>query len=405
MAKVGADRVVLRSEQAPGAQESSSLRPQPHAGAAPIRSELTVPPTHALLAGLLTALLLGDATGTAAADPLPPPAPEPLATYAFLARADDPVDALAASSVAAILGGVVLLTPTSALAAEARAALVSLAPDVVVLAGGTAALSSDVEDVVTAIPLAVRRISGAGRVQTAAALAALPAELGAGRPVLTGTQVVGDASLGGILAVDALTVQDTGRVAGLNADRLDDLDSTDFLRSTDIADVLRPADVADVLRQSDVRSLTATNLVEASTPSTFIGFGQPIVEVVEAAVVTADECGGGATRHRYLVEATTTAQFEPPVNTDFVTLQGLVGIDLGTTIPATADEGLTLATLQAHASGVDQAAMAFRRVVDAVPPGDHTATLLMETVDSESSYSARAVHAVLTATDLGYDCV
>src|SRR5687768_2503675 len=70
---------------------------------------------------------------------------EPLPRIAFLARADDPVDALAAGAVAGALGSIVLLTDTDALSPAAAQGLADFAPDLVVIAGGTDAVSAEVE--------------------------------------------------------------------------------------------------------------------------------------------------------------------------------------------------------------------------------------------------------------------
>src|SRR5680860_1813325 len=80
-----------------------------------------------------------------------PAEPQPLQTFAFLARSDNPVDALAASSVAGQLGAPVYLTGTAGLDAQARDGLVNTDPQVVVLAGGTSALSDTVEREVRAL--------------------------------------------------------------------------------------------------------------------------------------------------------------------------------------------------------------------------------------------------------------
>lgn len=85
---------------------------------------------------------------------------------AFLARADNPVDALAASSVAAQFGGVVLLTPSDHLGSDARQGLSDYRPDLVILAGGEAALSPQVEEDVRNAGYNVRRVGGVSRTDT-----------------------------------------------------------------------------------------------------------------------------------------------------------------------------------------------------------------------------------------------
>lgn len=95
---------------------------------------------------------------------------------AVVARADDPVDALAASAMAAQLGGTVLLTPQDHLGVDAQEGIGDLRPDVVVLAGGEAALSpqvrQDLEDLAAQpeISFTVDRVAGPNRLATARAL-------------------------------------------------------------------------------------------------------------------------------------------------------------------------------------------------------------------------------------------
>lgn len=131
------------------------------------------PPARPLL--LLALLLLGVLGG---AGVVRAQAPAPPRT-AVLARADDPVDALSASAVAGQLGGVVLLTAPDALSPDAQAGLEAFGPELVILAGGTQALSPAVEDQAAALGVPVRRVAGGSRLETSRALAALPAELGA----------------------------------------------------------------------------------------------------------------------------------------------------------------------------------------------------------------------------------
>lgn len=132
-------------------------------------------------------------------DPTAPP------RTAVLARADDPVDALSASAVAAQLGGVVLLTAPDALSDEARAGLEAFGPELVVLAGGADALSPAVEEQAAALGVPVRRVAGSSRLATSQALAALPAELG--------TAFLGTAG----------TAANSERLSGLTLDQVEDL--------------------------------------------------------------------------------------------------------------------------------------------------------------------------------------
>ncbi|HEX9890071.1 MAG TPA: cell wall-binding repeat-containing protein [Nitriliruptorales bacterium] len=125
-------------------------------------------------ATLVALLALGATAATVLARSAAPP------SIVVLARADNPVDALAASTVAAQLGGVVLLTFPAELGAAARDGILAADPDLVILAGGEAALMPKVQTDVEALGYDTRRVAGEGRTETAAALAALLDEYDAG---------------------------------------------------------------------------------------------------------------------------------------------------------------------------------------------------------------------------------
>ncbi|HVM52903.1 MAG TPA: cell wall-binding repeat-containing protein [Acidimicrobiales bacterium] len=80
-------------------------------------------------------------------------------------------DALAAGPLSASQGMPILLTEGGALNAHAQAALESLDIEQVLIAGGPAAVSDAVVDAIEAMGIAVRRVAGASRQATAAALA------------------------------------------------------------------------------------------------------------------------------------------------------------------------------------------------------------------------------------------
>lgn len=92
---------------------------------------------------------------------------------AFLARADEPIDALGASAVAGALGAPLLVTDPERLSENVGLALAGLDPGLVILVGGVEALSDAVEADVRALGLTTRRVGGATRVETAEAVAAL----------------------------------------------------------------------------------------------------------------------------------------------------------------------------------------------------------------------------------------
>ncbi len=85
-------------------------------------------------------------------------------------------DALAAGPMAGALGAPVLLSPGDRLLPSVAAELDRLGPDVVLLMGGRAALSADLEAAIRAEGFTVERISGPNRYATAAAAAVTAVE-------------------------------------------------------------------------------------------------------------------------------------------------------------------------------------------------------------------------------------
>jgi uncharacterized protein YkwD len=87
-----------------------------------------------------------------------------------LARADDFADALAGAVLAGALGGPVLLVGRDRVASSVRAEIERLGPQRVYVLGGQSAVS---DGALTGLPVAVRRLAGADRYATAAAVAAV----------------------------------------------------------------------------------------------------------------------------------------------------------------------------------------------------------------------------------------
>ena len=94
---------------------------------------------------------------------------EPGAPVAYVARADDFPDALAAGPLAAATRGPILLTPSTELAAATAAELARLTPAKVVVLGGTQAVSAEVEAAIAAAH-PTERLAGGTRFETAAAI-------------------------------------------------------------------------------------------------------------------------------------------------------------------------------------------------------------------------------------------
>ncbi len=117
---------------------------------------------------------------------------------AYVARADDFPDALAAGPLAAATGGPILLTATSELAAPTAEELARLAPAKVIVLGGSEAVSDAVLAAIGARGLGVERLAGPSRFDTAAAIAA---QLGAVDTVYVATgERFPDALVGGVAA-------------------------------------------------------------------------------------------------------------------------------------------------------------------------------------------------------------
>ena len=116
----------------------------------------------------------------------------------YVATGENFPDALGAGPVAAIVKGPILLVAQNSIPGETAAELTRLAPDRIVIVGGTAVVSSSVEAGLVAYAPTVERIAGANRYDTAARLSA-----------------------------STFPVAASG--AGGDADTLDGLDSTDFL--------------------------------------------------------------------------------------------------------------------------------------------------------------------------------
>ena len=152
---------------------------------------------------------------------------EPAPRLVILARSDNPADALAAGPVGGALGAPVLLTPTAALHPTTAAALEDSQPDLVVLAGGTAALSEAVEQAVSDLGIETRRVAGADRHETAVLISALLSEL----------HVPGDAGLAARIAAlearlagvsrQSVEGQDTIRFEGVNVQVVNGTGTTD----------------------------------------------------------------------------------------------------------------------------------------------------------------------------------
>lgn len=163
----------------------------------------------AILAGVLPAAAGPGIGGLTNGDP------EPFPRVAFVARNDVPFDSLSLGPVAGALGGIVVITSTDSLSADAEQGLTEFDPDVVYIAGGPAAVSQTTADQIAAAgDWDVVRVGGANRDETARMLGEVLATLGVGRPLLSspvGRAVSGDAAFDGTITAGALELADGPR--------------------------------------------------------------------------------------------------------------------------------------------------------------------------------------------------
>jgi len=93
------------------------------------------------------------------------------ADQVVLASGGNFADALAGTPLAAALGAPLLLSPLDALSPVTAASLAALDPETVTVLGGMNVISRSVEDELTGMGYAVRRVAGDGRAETAAEVA------------------------------------------------------------------------------------------------------------------------------------------------------------------------------------------------------------------------------------------
>jgi len=136
----------------------------------------------------------------------------------FLASGTDFADGLSIGPAATALGGPVLLTAPRALPAGTRAELIRLAPDRIVIAGGSVAVSDAVARELGELAPTVERLAGADRYATSVQAAALGFPDGAARVYIATGAAFPDALSGGALAGadDAPLLLVRGRNASLD---------------------------------------------------------------------------------------------------------------------------------------------------------------------------------------------
>lgn len=281
------------------------------------------------------------------------------------------------------MGGIVVITSPTSLSDDARQALVDFGPDLVIIAGGTAAISQETEQAIDdAGDWTVDRAFGTGRDATAAEVSKVLAERGIGRPLVTGSgEVVGDVNLGGKLHADSLGVDSNTKVTNLNADLLDGTDSSDFAK-------------ADHSHAAQGLPETVVDAIGPGADSTVVLTEADGTKTILSAAVSAPSmtCSSGSPQHEYLARIT--------------------GQNSGAVGNATADAVVT----------VDSTTMTdnptLRRVVNfehhesyasewvfAVGTGNHTFRLLADVTGAESGAEMHFDHASLAVQHVGSSCV
>jgi hypothetical protein len=137
----------------------------------------------------------------------------------YVATGENFPDALGAGPAAAIVKGPILLVAQNAIPGETAAELSRLAPDKIIIVGGTAVVSASVESSLAAYAPTVERIAGANRYDTAAKLSA------ATYPATMDADTLNGLSSSAFLAT-------TGKAA--DSDKLDGKDSSAFVEHGDI---------------------------------------------------------------------------------------------------------------------------------------------------------------------------
>jgi hypothetical protein len=195
-------------------------------------------------------------------------ATEPGPEVVYVARGDSFPDALAGSVLAASHNAPLVFVTPDGVPPATRAELERLQPDRIVVFGGSAAVSEVAAQQLAALTTTgtVERLSGADRFATATAIAEV--------------------------------LPDKVR----NADLLDGLDSTDFLRVDQTA--------ADALLLDGLPAASYTPLVALAGPLPAVTWdfednAFPTIGSVD--IDLPDPCGEGTTRHRLLLDLTATA--------------------------------------------------------------------------------------------------
>ena len=300
-----------------------------------------------LLAGTVVVGALSTLVMPAVAAVLPSPAaPAAQERVAFVARNDVAADTLGVGPVAGMLGGIVITTPSGSLSDPAELSLTEFAPEHVYIAGGAAAISDEVAAEIDALgPWSVERLAGANRDETAYLVGKVLADRGVGRPVLTGTQVVGDSWVGGTMHADVFDLTRQIHTESFDA-------SADGESPIDLGGV--PTDVVTV---------------DLDLPSQDCGFTEP-------------------TAYTVLVEGDATALASAGSERFFN-----VGIAMDD------DESTYTAIETTTGTGFDFANVALRGEFT-IGAGEHTVHLVAETSGSDVT----AVRGGLTATVVGWEC-
>ena len=210
-------------------------------------------------------------------------------------------DALAGVPLAHALNAPVLLTEADSLVAATKAEIVRLGAAKVIILGGTGVISDDVAEELEDLGLAVERISGADRYETAAAIAAQVAPAGVDTVVLAYGRGYADAlAAASYAAVNGYPILLTEKNSLPDATKkaIEDLGATNVIvvGGTGVIAANTVSGLPGVTRVSGSnREATSVALAEHFAPQTnmfFIATGDGFADAITGAVLAAKEGTG-----------------------------------------------------------------------------------------------------------------
>jgi putative cell wall-binding protein len=223
------------------------------------------------------------------------------ASIVVLANGRNYPDALAGVPLAHALGGPILLTEANELVAATKAEIIRLGAAKVVLLGGTGVISAKVADELTGMGLAVERLSGDDRFETAAAIAAKVAPTGVDTVVLASGRGFADAlAVASYAAVEGypILLTEKNSLPAATKKAIEDLGATHVIvvGGTGVIADSAVAGLPGVKRVSGSnREATSVALAKHFEPQTnkfFLATGDGFADAITGAVLAAQEGTG-----------------------------------------------------------------------------------------------------------------